>query len=200
VRIFWTPVVQTKKCAHRSVNSLYKNSPRFTVASLPAARPKGFGPPHLRAVSAYLFIIQRGLSLRSRPPANLSCFCSLPHGQKGTAAAEKPLTGRQRKDISPGAFITYIESLPQNPAPISINGSVYRAESHLKCLTQNHHAYVKRLEQLCGDIGYLDFTLSLKRWPSHLFQRALSEPQNSSVGSCEGSAQRGRREGARAKL
>ena len=67
----------------------------------------------------------------------------------------KAIDALQRKE-SAQALYTYIESLPQNPAPISMKRMRDRLNLTSNVYTQNHTVR-KAMEQL-RDIGYLDYT------------------------------------------
>ena len=67
----------------------------------------------------------------------------------------KAIDALQRKE-SAQALYTYIESLPQNPAPISMKRMRDRLNLTSNLYTQNHTVR-KAMAQL-KDIGYLDYT------------------------------------------
>ncbi|STG11703.1 putative RepFIB replication protein A [Escherichia coli] len=118
--------------------------------------------------SAYYDITEDIVEIKAEPK-----LFELYHMDRRVLLRLKAIDALQRKE-SAQALYTYIESLPQNPAPISMKRMRDRLNLTSNVYTQNHTVR-KAMEQL-RDIGYLDYT-EFKRGPSHLFQRALSQPQ-----------------------
>jgi hypothetical protein len=77
----------------------------------------------------------------------------------------KAIDALQRKE-SAQALYTYIESLPQNPAPISMKRMRDRLNLTSNVYTQNHT--VRKAMMQLKDIGYLDYT-EFKRGRSTYF-------------------------------
>ncbi|MCP2006200.1 UNVERIFIED_ORG: Fe2+ or Zn2+ uptake regulation protein [Buttiauxella agrestis ATCC 33320] len=85
----------------------------------------------------------------------------------------KAIDALQRKE-SAQALYTFIESLPQNPAPISMKRMRDRLNLTSNVYTQNHTVR-KAMEQL-KEIGYLDYTES-KRGKSAFFSVHFRNPK-----------------------
>ncbi len=85
----------------------------------------------------------------------------------------KAIDALQRKE-SAQALYTYIESLPQNPAPISMKRMRDRLNLTSNVYTQNHTVR-KAMEQLVILVIWITPSLNVAEPP--LFQRALSQPQ-----------------------
>lgn len=85
----------------------------------------------------------------------------------------KAIDALQRKE-SAQALYTFIESLPQNPAPISMKRMRDRLNLTSNVYTQNHTVR-KAMEQL-KDIGYLDYT-EFKRGRSSYFSVHYRNPK-----------------------
>jgi len=85
----------------------------------------------------------------------------------------KAIDALQRKE-SAQALYTYIESLPQDPAPISMKRMRDRLNLTSNVYTQNHTVR-KAMEQL-RDIGYLDYT-EFKRGRSTYFSVHYRNPK-----------------------
>ena len=100
--------------------------------------------------SAYLDINEDIVEIKAEPK-----LFELYHMDRRVLLRLKAIDALQRKE-SAQALYTYIESLPQNPAPISMKRMRDRLNLTSNVYTQNHTVR-KAMEQL-RDIGYLDYT------------------------------------------
>lgn len=139
-----TPVVQTKM-RDRISNSLFKLA---SVTLKFQSETKGW-TTHL-VQSAYYDINEDIVEIKAEPK-----LFELYHMDRRVLLRLKAIDALQRKE-SAQALYTYIESLPQNPAPISMKRMRDRLNLTSNVYTQNHTVR-KAMEQL-RDIGYLDYT------------------------------------------
>lgn len=100
--------------------------------------------------SAYYDINEDIVEIKAEPK-----LFELYHMDRRVLLRLKAIDALQRKE-SARALYTYIESLPQNPAPISMKRMRERLNLTSNVYTQNHTVR-KAMEQLV-DIGYLDYT------------------------------------------
>ncbi|KPS36919.1 RepB family plasmid replication initiator protein, partial [Klebsiella variicola] len=100
--------------------------------------------------SAYYDINEDIVEIKAEPK-----LFELYHMDRRVLLRLKAIDALQRKE-SAQALYTYIESLPQNPAPISMKRMRDRLNLTSNVYTQNHTVR-KAMEQL-RDIGYLDYT------------------------------------------
>lgn len=100
--------------------------------------------------SAYYDITEDIVEIKAEPK-----LFELYHMDRRVLLRLKAIDALQRKE-SARALYTYIESLPQNPAPISMKRMRDRLNLTSNVYTQNHTVR-KAMEQL-RDIGYLDYT------------------------------------------
>ncbi|MCE5369234.1 MULTISPECIES: RepB family plasmid replication initiator protein [Klebsiella] len=134
-----------KKMRDRISNSLFKLA---TVTLKFQSDTKGW-TTHL-VQSAYYDINEDIVEIKAEPK-----LFELYHMDRRVLLRLKAIDALQRKE-SAQALYTYIESLPQNPAPISMKRMRDRLNLTSNVYTQNHTVR-KAMEQL-RDIGYLDYT------------------------------------------
>jgi len=134
-----------KKMRDRISNSLFKLA---TVTLKFQNDTKGW-TTHL-VQSAYYDINEDIVEIKAEPK-----LFELYHMDRRVLLRLKAIDALQRKE-SAQALYTYIESLPQNPAPISMKRMRDRLNLTSNVYTQNHTVR-KAMEQL-RDIGYLDST------------------------------------------
>ncbi|TCZ55681.1 RepB family plasmid replication initiator protein [Klebsiella grimontii] len=134
-----------KKMRDRISNSLFKLA---TVTLKFQSETKGW-TTHL-VQSAYYDISEDIVELKAEPK-----LFELYHMDRRVLLRLKAIDALQRKE-SAQALYTYIESLPQNPAPISMKRMRDRLNLTSNVYTQNHTVR-KAMEQL-RNIGYLDYT------------------------------------------
>lgn len=134
-----------KKMRDRISNSLFKLA---TVTLKFQSETKGW-TTHL-VQSAYYDINEDIVEIKAEPK-----LFELYHMDRRVLLRLKAIDVLQRKE-SAQALYTYIESLPQNPAPISMKRLRDRLNLTSNLYTQNH-TIRKAMEQL-RDIGYLDYT------------------------------------------
>lgn len=134
-----------KKMRDRISNSLFKLA---TVTLKFQSETKGW-TTHL-VQSAYYDITEDIVEIKAEPK-----LFELYHMDRRVLLRLKAIDALQRKE-SAQALYTYIESLPQYPAPISMKRMRDRLNLTSNVYTQNHTVR-KAMEQL-RDIGYLDYT------------------------------------------
>lgn len=134
-----------KKMRDRISNSLFKLA---SVTLKFQSETKGW-TTHL-VQSAYYDINEDIVEIKAEPK-----LFELYHMDRRVLLRLKAIDALQRKE-SAQALYTYIESLPQNPAPISMKRMRDRLNLTSNIYTQNHTVR-KAMEQL-RDIGYLDYT------------------------------------------
>ncbi|HHT5029575.1 TPA: RepB family plasmid replication initiator protein, partial [Klebsiella pneumoniae] len=134
-----------KKMRDRISNSLFKLA---SVTLKFQSETKGW-TTHL-VQSAYYDITEDIVEIKAEPK-----LFELYHMDRRVLLRLKAIDALQRKE-SAQALYTYIESLPQNPAPISMKRMRDRLNLTSNVYTQNHTVR-KAMEQL-RDIGYLDYT------------------------------------------
>ena len=134
-----------KKMRDRISNSLFKLA---SVTLKFQSETKGW-TTHL-VQSAYYDINEDIVEIKAEPK-----LFELYHMDRRVLLRLKAIDALQRKE-SAQALYTYIESLPQNPAPISMKRMRDRLNLTSNVYTQNHTVR-KAMEQL-RDIGYLDYT------------------------------------------
>ncbi|STS93395.1 initiator replication protein RepB [Klebsiella oxytoca] len=134
-----------KKMRDRISNSLFKLA---SVTLKFQSGTKGW-TTHL-VQSAYYDINEDIVEIKAEPK-----LFELYHMDRRVLLRLKAIDALQRKE-SAQALYTYIESLPQNPAPISMKRMRERLNLTSNVYTQNHTVR-KAMEQL-RDIGYLDYT------------------------------------------
>lgn len=134
-----------KKMRDRISNSLFKLA---TVTLKFQSETKGW-TTHL-VQSAFYDINEDIVEIKAEPK-----LFELYHMDRRVLLRLKAIDALQRKE-SAQALYTYIESLPQNPAPISMKRMRDRLNLTSNIYTQNHTVR-KAMEQL-RDIGYLDYT------------------------------------------
>ncbi|HAK3431592.1 TPA: replication initiation protein [Salmonella enterica] len=134
-----------KKMRDRISNSLFKLA---SVTLQFQSETKGW-TTHL-VQSAFYDINEDIVEIKAEPK-----LFELYHMDRRVLLRLKTIDALQRKE-SAQALYTYIESLPQNPAPISMKRMRDRLNLTSNVYTQNHTVR-KAMEQL-RDIGYLDYT------------------------------------------
>ncbi|EBT2498004.1 TPA: RepB family plasmid replication initiator protein [Salmonella enterica subsp. enterica serovar Eastbourne] len=134
-----------KKMRDRISNSLFKLA---SVTLQFQSETKGW-TTHL-VQSAFYDINEDIVEIKAEPK-----LFELYHMDRRVLLRLKAIDALQRKE-SAQALYTYIESLPQNPAPISMKRMRDRLNLTSNIYTQNHTVR-KAMEQL-RDIGYLDYT------------------------------------------
>ncbi|MCE2004234.1 RepB family plasmid replication initiator protein [Enterobacter asburiae] len=134
-----------KKMRARISNSLFKLA---SVTLKFQNETKGW-TTHL-VQSAYYDINEDIVEIKAEPK-----LYELYHMDRRVLLRLKAIDALQRKE-SAQALYTYIESLPQNPAPISMKRMRDRLNLTSNIYTQNHTVR-KAMTQL-KDIGYLDYT------------------------------------------
>ncbi|EBD2439600.1 TPA: RepB family plasmid replication initiator protein [Salmonella enterica] len=134
-----------KKMRDRISNSLFKLA---SVTLQFQSETKGW-TTHL-VQSAFYDITEDIVEIKAEPK-----LFELYHMDRRVLLRLKAIDALQRKE-SAQALYTYIESLPQNPAPISMKRMRDRLNLTSNVYTQNHTVR-KAMEQL-RDIGYLDYT------------------------------------------
>lgn len=134
-----------KKMRDRISNSLFKLA---SVTLQFQSETKGW-TTHL-VHSAFYDINEDIVEIKAEPK-----LFELYHMDRRVLLRLKAIDALQRKE-SAQALYTYIESLPQNPAPISMKRMRDRLNLTSNVYTQNHTVR-KAMEQL-RDIGYLDYT------------------------------------------
>lgn len=134
-----------KKMRDRISNSLFKLA---SVTLQFQSETKGW-TTHL-VQSAFYDINEDIVEIKAEPK-----LFELYHMDRRVLLRLKAIDALQRKE-SAQALYTYIESLPQNPAPISMKRMRDRLNLTSNVYTQNH-TISKAMEQL-RDIGYLDYT------------------------------------------
>ena len=134
-----------KKMRDRISNSLFKLA---SVTLKFQSETKGW-TTHL-VQSAYYDINEDIVEIKAEPK-----LFELYHMDRRVLLRLKAIDALQRKE-SAQALYTYIESLPQNPAPISMKRMRDRLNLTSNVYTQNHTVR-KAMEQL-RDIGYLYYT------------------------------------------
>ncbi|EBB5249951.1 replication initiation protein [Salmonella enterica] len=134
-----------KKMRDRISNSLFKLA---SVTLQFQSETKGW-TTHL-VQSAFYDINEDIVEIKAEPK-----LFELYHMDRRVLLRLKAIDALQRKE-SAQALYTYIESLPQNPAPISMKRMRDRLNLTSNVYTQNH-TIRKAMEQL-RDIGYLDYT------------------------------------------
>lgn len=144
-----------KKMRDRISNSLFKLA---SVTLKFQGETKGW-TTHL-VQSAYYDINEDIVEIKAEPK-----LFELYHMDRRVLLRLKAIDALQRKE-SAQALYTYIESLPQNPAPISMKRMRDRLNLTSNVYTQNHTVR-KAMTQL-KDIGYLDYT-EFKRGRSTYF-------------------------------
>ncbi|ECG3145576.1 RepB family plasmid replication initiator protein [Salmonella enterica subsp. enterica serovar Weybridge] len=152
-----------KKMRDRISNSLFKLA---TVTLKFQSETKGW-TTHL-VQSAYYDINDDIVEIKAEPK-----LFELYHMDRRVLLRLKAIDALQRKE-SAQALYTYIESLPQNPAPISMKRMRDRLNLTSNVYTQNHTVR-KAMEQL-RDIGYLDYT-EFKRGRSTYFSVHYRNPK-----------------------
>ncbi|HHT5648690.1 TPA: RepB family plasmid replication initiator protein [Raoultella planticola] len=118
--------------------------------------------------SAYYDINEDIIEIKAEPK-----LFELYHMDRRVLLRLKAIDALQRKE-SAQALYTYIESLPQNPVPISMKRMRDRLNLTSNVYTQNHTVR-KAMEQL-KDIGYLDYT-EFKRGRSTYFSVHYRNPK-----------------------
>ncbi|ECF1149653.1 RepB family plasmid replication initiator protein [Salmonella enterica subsp. enterica serovar Infantis] len=134
-----------KKMRDRISNSLFK----LASVTLQFQRETKGWTTHL-VQSAFYDINEDIVEIKAEPK-----LFELYHMDRRVLLRLKAIDALQRKE-SAQALYTYIESLPQNPAPISMKRMRDRLNLTSNVYTQNHTVR-KAMEQL-RDIGYLDYT------------------------------------------
>lgn len=134
-----------KKMRDRISNSLFKLA---SVTLKFQSETKGW-TTHL-VQSAFYDINEDIVEIKAEPK-----LFELYHMDRRVLLRLKAIDALQRKE-SAQALYTYIESLPQNPAPISMKRMRDRLNLTSNVYTQNHTVR-KAMEQL-REIGYLDYT------------------------------------------
>ncbi|EOA1607598.1 RepB family plasmid replication initiator protein [Salmonella enterica subsp. enterica serovar Infantis] len=134
-----------KKMRDRISNSLFKLA---SVTLQFQSETKGW-TTHL-VQSAFYDINEDIVEIKAEPK-----LFELYHMDRRVLLRLKAIDALQRKE-SAQALYTYIESLPKNPAPISMKRMRDRLNLTSNVYTQNHTVR-KAMEQL-RDIGYLDYT------------------------------------------
>lgn len=134
-----------KKMRDRISNSLFKLA---SVTLKFQSETKGW-TTHL-VQSAYYDVNADIIEIKAEPK-----LFELYHMDRRVLLRLKAIDALQRKE-SAQALYTYIESLPLNPAPISMKRMRDRLNLTSNVYTQNHTVR-KAMEQL-KDIGYLDYT------------------------------------------
>ncbi|HDG9776739.1 TPA: RepB family plasmid replication initiator protein [Raoultella planticola] len=152
-----------KKMRDRINNSLFKLS---SVTLKFQSETKGW-TTHL-VQSAYYDINEDIIEIKAEPK-----LFELYHMDRRVLLRLKAINALQRKE-SAQALYTYIESLPQNPVPISMKRMRDRLNLTSNVYTQNHTVR-KAMEQL-KDIGYLDYT-EFKRGRSTYFSVHYRNPK-----------------------
>ncbi|HAJ2133872.1 TPA: RepB family plasmid replication initiator protein [Escherichia coli] len=156
-----------KKMRDRISNSLFKLA---SVTLKFQSETKGW-TTHL-VQSAYYDINEDIVEIKAEPK-----LFELYHMDRRVLLRLKAIDALQRKE-SAQALYTYIESLPQNPAPISMKRMRDRLNLTSNVYTQNHTVR-KAMEQL-RDIGYLDYT-EFKRGRATYFSVHYRNPKLSPV-------------------
>jgi hypothetical protein len=141
-----------QKMRDRISNSLFKLA---SVTLKFQSETKGW-TTHL-VQSAYYDITEDVVEIKAEPK-----LFELYHMDRRVLLRLKAIDALQRKE-SAQALYTYIESLPQNPAPISMRD---RLNLTSNVYTQNHT--VRKAMMQLKDIGYLDYT-EFKRGRSTYF-------------------------------
>ncbi|MBK4497260.1 RepB family plasmid replication initiator protein [Enterobacter hormaechei] len=152
-----------KKMRDRISNSLFKLA---SVTLKFQSETKGW-TTHL-VQSAYYDINEDIIEIKAEPK-----LFELYHMDRRVLLRLKAIDALQRKE-SAQALYTYIESLPQNPVPISMKRMRDRLNLTSNVYTQNHTVR-KAMEQL-KDIGYLDYT-EFKRGRSTYFSVHYRNPK-----------------------
>lgn len=152
-----------KKMRDRISNSLFKLA---SVTLKFQSETKGW-TTHL-VQSAYYDINEDIIEIKAEPK-----LFELYHMDRRVLLRLKAIDALQRKE-SAQALYTYIESLPQNPVPISMKRMRDRLNLTSNIYTQNHTVR-KAMEQL-KDIGYLDYT-EFKRGRSTYFSVHYRNPK-----------------------
>lgn len=152
-----------KKMRDRISNSLFKLA---SVTLKFQSETKGW-TTHL-VQSAFYDITEDRIEIKAEPK-----LFELYHMDRRVLLRLKAIDALQRKE-SAQALYTYIESLPQNPAPISMKRMRDRLNLTSNVYTQNHTVR-KAMEQL-RDIGYLDYT-EFKRGRSTYFSVHYRNPK-----------------------
>ncbi|EEA8680654.1 replication initiation protein [Salmonella enterica subsp. enterica] len=134
-----------KKMRDRISNSLFK----LASVTLQFQSETKVWTTHL-VQSAFYDINEDIVEIKAEPK-----LFELYHMDRRVLLRLKAIDALQRKE-SAQALYTYIESLPQNPAPISMKRMRDRLNLTSNVYTQNHTVR-KAMEQL-RDIGYLDYT------------------------------------------
>ncbi|EJF6767224.1 replication initiation protein [Salmonella enterica] len=134
-----------KKMRDRISNSLFKLA---SVTLQFQSETKGW-TTHL-VQSAFYDINEDIVEIKAEPK-----LFELYHMDRRVLLRLKAIDALQRKESAQALYI-YIESLPQNPAPISMKRMRDRLNLTSNVYTQNHTVR-KAMEQL-RDIGYLDYT------------------------------------------
>ncbi|HEM7555808.1 TPA: RepB family plasmid replication initiator protein, partial [Serratia marcescens] len=152
-----------KKMRDRISNSLFKLA---SVTLKFQSETKGW-TTHL-VQSAFYDINEDIVEIKAEPK-----LFELYHMDRRVLLRLKAIDALQRKE-SAQALYTYIESLPQDPAPISMKRMRDRLNLTSNVYTQNHTVR-KAMEQL-RDIGYLDYT-EFKRGRSTYFSVHYRNPK-----------------------
>ncbi|HDS2561270.1 TPA: replication initiation protein [Klebsiella aerogenes] len=152
-----------KKMRDRISNSLFKLA---SVTLKFQSETKGW-TTHL-VQSAFYDINEDIIEIKAEPK-----LFELYHMDRRVLLRLKAIDALQRKE-SAQALYTFIESLPQNPAPISMKRMRDRLNLTSNVYTQNHTVR-KAMEQL-KDIGYLDYT-EFKRGRSAYFSVHYRNPK-----------------------
>ncbi|HBW2224517.1 TPA: RepB family plasmid replication initiator protein [Klebsiella quasipneumoniae subsp. quasipneumoniae] len=152
-----------KKMRDRISNSLFKLA---SVTLKFQSETKGW-TTHL-VQSAFYDITEDRIEIKAEPK-----LFELYRMDRRVLLRLKAIDALQRKE-SAQALYTYIESLPQNPAPISMKRMRDRLNLTSNVYTQNHTVR-KAMEQL-RDIGYLDYT-EFKRGRSTYFSVHYRNPK-----------------------
>lgn len=152
-----------KKMRDRISNSLFKLA---SVTLKFQSETKGW-TTHL-VQSAFYDINEDVIEIKAEPK-----LFELYHMDRRVLLRLKAIDALQRKE-SAQALYTFIESLPQNPAPISMKRMRDRLNLTSNVYTQNHTVR-KAMEQL-KDIGYLDYT-EFKRGRSSYFSVHYRNPK-----------------------
>ncbi|MHA1066862.1 RepB family plasmid replication initiator protein [Enterobacter ludwigii] len=152
-----------KKMRDRISNSLFKLA---SVTLKFQSDTKGW-TTHL-VQSAFYDIQEDIIEIKAEPK-----LFELYHMDRKVLLRLKAIDALQRKE-SAQALYTFIESLPQNPAPISMKRMRDRLNLTSNVYTQNHTVR-KAMEQL-KDIGYLDYT-EFKRGRSTYFSVHYRNPK-----------------------
>ena len=152
-----------KKMRDRISNSLFKLA---SVTLKFQSETKGW-TTHL-VQSAYYDINEDIIEIKAEPK-----LFELYHMDRRVLLRLKAIDALQRKE-SAQALYTYIESLPQNPVPISMKRMRDRLNLTSNVYTQNHT--VRKAMEQHKDIGYLDYT-EFKRGRSTYFSVHYRNPK-----------------------